>query len=227
MAARVTLCHMKSRMPPNRLPLPTRRTGRIAAMAVLLVLSAPAALAWPQKEASPDTFPPLGSQCESLDAEPITYGMQYDLPGSGLPDEIRDIHDVWLAGGCVGCHNQTAMGGLRLDTPDFAGYELVLANSFRNSEIFRVVPNRPESSLLYAMINCTPPGDYPFMPPATDQLPVRLSPRLRALVYDWIAQGARGFDAFGAPYSDVVFRDSMESSRQQFNLVMPTPMRTP
>lgn len=217
---------MKLRI-PRPLSRPPDHAGRCAVLAALLVLTASTAVAWPRQGASPDAFPPLGGQCESLEAEPITYGMLYDLPGSGLPDEIRDIHDVWLAGGCVGCHNQTAMGGLRLDTPDFAGYELVLANSFRNSEIFRVVPNRPESSLLYAMINCTPPGDYPYMPPATDQQPVRLSPRLRALVYDWIAQGARGFDAFGAPYSEVVFRDSMESSRHQFNLVTPTPMRTP
>lgn len=218
---------MNSRLQPRRSSALARTCSVALVLAGLHVLAASTAEAWPENRAALIGFPPLASQCESLDAEPITYGMQYDLAGSGLPDEIRDIHDVWLAGGCVGCHNQTAMGGLRLDTPDFAGYELVLANSFRNGDIFRVVPGKPESSLLYAMINCTPPGDYPYMPPATDQMPVRLSPRLRALVYDWIAQGARGFDAFGGPYSDVVFRDSMESSRHQFNLLTPPGTITP
>lgn len=215
-------------------PHPTRNTAAPFSgaplvsmlLAGLLSLGLSSAQAWPGGDPAGALFPGLSTDCEDLSEEPITYGMQYDLPGSGLPDEILDVHDIWLAGGCVGCHNQTAMGGLRLDTPDFAGYELVLASSFRNGDIFRVVPNKPESSLLYAMLNCVPPLDYPYMPPPTDVAPVRISARLRAMVYDWIAQGARGHDAFGFPYSDVVFRDSMESSRLQSN-VRATPRVSP
>ncbi len=201
----------------------TRLAWLIGAMLCTAGLACPSSSgAWPADLAGGQQSPPLGSDCLDLSSEPITYGMQYDVPGSGLPDEILDIHDIWLAGGCVGCHNQTAMGGLRLDTPESAGYELVLARSSRNEDIFRVVPNRPESSLLYAQLNCEPPSDYPYMPPATDITPVRIPIRMRAMVYDWIAQGARGFSSFGFPYSDVVFRDSMESTRTQSNLTPAT-----
>lgn len=208
---------------PSQPPSTTRLAWLIGATLFAAALACPRSSgAWPNELLGAQQFPPLGSDCLDLSSEPITYGMQYDVPGSGLPDEILDIHDIWLAGGCVGCHNETAMGGLRLDTPESAGYELVLARSSRDEAVFRVVPNRPESSLLYAQLNCEPPSDYSYMPPATKITPVRIPIRLRALVYDWIAQGARGFSSFGFPYSDVVFRDSMESQRQQFNL-KPTP----
>jgi hypothetical protein len=167
----------------------------------------------------------VGTACEDLSAEPITYGMTYNLPGSGLPDAPIDVHDIWLAGGCVGCHNVTAMGQLRLDLDNVGGYELVYESSFRDSSIRLVQPGEPESSLLYTMLNCTPPGTYPVMPPAVDGMSQRIARPLRALVHDWIQQGARGFDEDGNPYSDVLFRDQVESSRNQkvCMLAGPTP----
>jgi hypothetical protein len=165
----------------------------------------------------------VGTQCEDLSAEPITYGMSYELPGSGLPDGPIDIHDIWLAGGCVGCHNVTAMGGLRLDQPANAGYELIYATSFRNPDILLVEPWQPERSLLYTQLNCTPPGEYPTMPPPIDGQSQRIARRLRAMVYDWIAQGARGTDEDGNPYTDALFGDQMESLRFQRNVAAPPP----
>ncbi|ODU43481.1 c-type cytochrome domain-containing protein [uncultured Aquimonas sp.] len=194
----------------------------IATTALLLPLAA--AQGWPASDVGASAsghVGPVSRNCEDLSDEPITYGMQYDLPGTGLPDAPIDIHDVWLAGGCVGCHNQTAMGELRLDDPQFAGYQLVSAVSFRNPELLRVDPGKPENSLLYAQLNCTPPDTYPLMPPPDDGVVTRVPRRLRALVYDWIQQGARGFDVDGNPYSLTVFRDSMESTRGQFNLARP------
>jgi hypothetical protein len=41
------------------------------------------------------------------------------------------------------------------------------------------------------------------------------------MVYDWIQQGARGFDEDGNPYSDIVFRDQVESDRFQRLLATP------
>ena len=194
----------------------------IALLSVLLFagLAAESASAWPAAKggASGD----VGSACEDLADEPITYGMEYDLPGTGLPKAPLDLHDVWLAGGCVGCHNQTAMGNLRLDDPQFAGYQLVDAVSFRNPLFFLVKPGDPEASLLYAQLNCTPPATYPVMPPQDGPKPIRIPRALRAIVYDWIAQGARGFDVDGNPYSPVLFRDGLESQRFQRNLA-PSP----
>jgi hypothetical protein len=206
----VTLC--------NSMPIPS---FRIFAAGLLAVLAPSLSLAWPQPELVLSS--PVSLACENLSAEPITYGMQYDLPGSGLPDDIRDIHDVWLAGGCVGCHNQTAMGELRLDDPQFGGSQLVSVASFREPTVLRVKPGDPESSLLYAQINCLPPPQFPLMPPQEDQNIVRIPARLRALVYDWIAQGARGVDGDGNPLSDIVFGASFESVRAQRNLASPSP----
>lgn len=166
---------------------------------------------------------PVSRDCEDLSDEPITYGMEYDLPGSGLPGSVLDIHDIWLAGGCVGCHNDSEMGGLRLDNPDFAGAQLVYAASFRNPDLIRVMPGDPERSLLYAQLNCTPPATYPLMPPQDGDQLLRIPRALRAMVYDWIAQGARGSDVDGNPYSLVIFRDGHESQRFQRNLAPAPP----
>ena len=192
------------------------RLRRLPHLALLALLIAPAAHAWP----GPDglLIDPIGSDCEDLSQEPIRYDLQYDLPGSGLPDGILDIHDVWLAGGCVGCHNDSEMGSLRLDNPDFAGSQLVYTPSFRNPDLVRVVPGNPEASLLYTQLNCTPPATYPLMPPQDGDQLLRIPRALRAMVYDWIAQGARGVDADGNPYSLVIFRDGHESQRFQRSL---------
>ena len=201
-------------------------SARVVALPLLALLPA-VAFAWPAWNASSGpkgTFlTDVGVDCEDLSAEPITYGLIYELPGSGLPGGIIDIHDVWLAGGCVGCHNVTAMGGLRLDLPANAGYELINSVSFRNPQLLLVEPSEPENSLVHAMLSCTPPVTYPQMPPQVDGMSQRINRGLRARVYDWIAQGARGFDEDGNPYSDVVFRDTYESLRFQRNLAVPPP----
>jgi hypothetical protein len=163
----------------------------------------------------------IAQNCEDLSAEPITYGMTYELPGSGLPEQVIDMQDIWLSGGCVGCHNVAALGGLRLDQPANGGYELILSVSFRDPTLLLVEPGEPENSLLYAMLNCSPPATYPIMPPPVDMNSQRIARNLRARVYDWIAQGARGFDEDNNPYSDILFRDQIESDRMQKNLAPP------
>lgn len=191
---------------------------------VFTLLPMQSIVAWPLKMTLP--HPKAGggvsTQCEDLSAEPIRYGLTYDEPGSGLPDTVQDIHDVWLAGGCVGCHNSSAMGGLRLDQPGFAGLALVMQPSSRNPDLIRVFPTRPEESLLYAMINCVPPVSYPIMPPPIDMGSMRINRALRAMVYDWIEQGARGVDEDGNPISEIIFRDAYETQRFQGNLVAPS-----
>lgn len=197
------------------------------ATALCLVLLPAAACGWAgwDPDAGPKGGLPtdVGTQCEDLSAEPITYGMVYELPGSGLPEGPIDMQDIWSAGGCVGCHNVTAMGGLRLDQPANGGYELIYAVSFRDANILLVDPGQPERSLLYTQLNCTPPAIYPTMPPPVDGQSQRINRRLRAMVYDWIAQGARGFDEDGNPYTDMLYGDQMESLRFQRNVAAPPP----
>jgi hypothetical protein len=192
-----------------------------------LVLLPGMAFAWPigNPAPGPNGEPPsdAGTQCEDLSEEPITYGMVYDDPAVSMPGQILDIHDIWGAGGCVGCHNSTAMGGLRLDMP-VAGYSsLYFQPSFRNATLLRVLPSEPEQSLLNAMLNCTPPDTFPVMPPPMDAMSQRIPRNLRAMVYDWIQQGARAVDDMGNPISEIVFRDQLESSRLQRNLATPPP----
>jgi hypothetical protein len=152
------------------------------------------------------------SACSDLSQVPIRYGMLYDIPSqSGLPDAPIDVYDVWLASGCVGCHNVSAAGGLRLNQPWFVGSTLIGRPSTRLPDVLRVRTNQPDDSLLYTMLNCTPPAPYPTMPLGGAQIPIEL----RALVYDWIAQGARAVGLDGNPVSDVIFRDNYESRRFQ------------
>jgi hypothetical protein len=180
------------------------------------------AVAWPG-----DAALTTASGCVDLAEIPIRYGMQYDLPNlSGLPNAPIDIYDIWLASGCVGCHNVSAAGGLRLNQPWFVGSTLIGRPSTRLPDVLRVNATKPNESLLFAMLNCTPPAPYPTMPLGGAPIP----PESRALVYDWIAQGARAVGLDGNPVSDVIFKDNFESQRFQQNLlgtltIRPTPSR--
>jgi hypothetical protein len=151
-----------------------------------------------------------GSACEDLSSAPISYGMIYDIRNqSGLPASILDIHDIMLAGGCVGCHNNSAAGGLRLNQPGFAPFSLLGVRSTRLPNVFRVVIGDARASLLYTILSCTPPAPYPIMPFGAARIPIAQ----RAMVFDWIQQGARAFDIDGNPISEVIFRDDIEGVR--------------
>jgi hypothetical protein len=191
-----------------------------------LLLLPSAAAAWPISRMGdgPTFLRDVGTDCDDLSSEPITYGLVYDLPGSGVPVSILDVHDIWLAGGCVGCHqlNSAMNGGLLLNDPGFAAPQVLLPSA-REPTILRVFNGNPEGSLLYTMLNCTPPPTFPVMPLPMGMGSTRIARSLRAMVYDWIEQGARGVDGDGNPISEVLFRDQLESTRLQRNLVTPTP----
>jgi hypothetical protein len=68
-------------------------------------------------------------------------------------------------------------------------------------------------------MNCAPSGDFIAMPPGEN----RASLAVRALVFDWIAAGARSFDEDGNPVSDTVFLSGMESDRLQQGVLAPPP----
>ena len=167
------------------------------------------------------------SDCEDLASVPVRYDIRYSMddwpPGTDPATVTTVLEDVLnFAGGCTGCHNGSSADGgmLQLNQPSSV-LRLVYTPSYRNFDILRVDPDRPDLSLLYGMLNCTPPVTYPMMPPS--MMGARIDIGLRAAVYDWIVAGARGRDQDGNLASDVLFRDQLESERFQRFLAEPPP----
>ncbi len=147
--------------------------------------------------------------CDDLSSVPIERNIDYSA-----------VQSAWSLGGCLGCHNNAArMGGLQLDTATASILNLINQPSYRNDLVTRVVPAKPDDSLLYAMLNCAPPATYDNMPPS--MAGNRIDIALRARIYDWIAEGARGVDEDGNPVSDILFLDQIESDRLQRGLLPP------
>jgi len=83
---------------------------------------------------------------------------------------------------CAGCHGVDGSAGLDL-RPGEAYDNLVGVESTTNPPQARVAPFDPADSLLLYAINCSTTGGPSFQMPGTD-------PDQRALIRDWIAQGA-------------------------------------
>jgi hypothetical protein len=165
-----------------------------------LVASALAFGSMPSGSVAQSTLP---SFCEDLATEPVRYGVQYN-----------QVQEVWQLGGCTGCHNSAArMGNLLLETAETSILNLIGFPSYENENAVRVIPGNPDGSLLIQVLNCVPPGSHEPMPPSMTG--TRIPLQMRALVYDWIAEGAKGADEDGNPVSDVLFRDAIESDRFQ------------
>jgi hypothetical protein len=167
------------------------------------------------------------SACVDLSSIPINYGVRYsmdDFPAGTDPASVTTVlEDIFsFAGGCTGCHNGSMAdgGSMRFNQPSSV-LRLVYTPSYRNTNLTRVIPGDGNDSLLYAMLNCTPPDTYPQMPPSMSGTLIDIS--LRAAIYDWIESGAIGVDQDGNPGSDVVFRNQMESDRLQRFLPEPPP----
>lgn len=87
-----------------------------------------------------------------------------------------------LFSGCTGCHGIGAVAGLDL-RPGEAYANLVGVESTSNSPQLRVQPFEPEQSVLFNAVNCSSPGG-----PGAQM--GNYDPDDRALIRDWIAQGA-------------------------------------
>lgn len=83
---------------------------------------------------------------------------------------------------CAGCHGDGGPAGLDL-RPGEAYANLVGVESTTNPPQARVQPFEPGDSLLLSAVNCATTGGPAFQMPGTD-------PAQRALIRDWIAQGA-------------------------------------
>lgn len=83
---------------------------------------------------------------------------------------------------CAGCHGDGGSAGLDL-RPGEAYANLVGVESTTSPPQVRVQPFEPGNSVLLWAVNCTTTGGPAFQMPGND-------PAERALIRDWIAQGA-------------------------------------
>ncbi len=119
---------------------------------------------------SPPVSAGTPSGCTGLDA----FEQQ---PAVDFASQIEPIFS-----NCAGCHGAGGSAGLDL-RPGEAYVNLVGIESTTNPPQVRVQPFDPDDSLLLYAVNCSTTGGPSFQMPGTD-------PAERALIRDWIAQGA-------------------------------------
>ncbi|NEZ05134.1 hypothetical protein G4Y73_13335 [Wenzhouxiangella sp. XN201] len=112
----------------------------------------------------------VASGCDELDAFPAS-------PAIDFATQIQPILD-----GCTGCHGASGPAGLDLREGE-AWSNLVGVPATTNPERLRVAPFDPQDSVLFNAVNCDNPGGPSFRMPGT-------TAEQRALIRDWIAQGA-------------------------------------
>lgn len=101
-----------------------------------------------------------------------------ETPTVDFQSQIQPIFDNT----CAGCHGANGPAGLDLRAGE--SYDnLVGVISNTNQNRLRVEPGNPDSSALFLAVSCDSPGGPGFRMPGTDL-------QQRALIRDWIAQGA-------------------------------------
>ena len=147
--------------------------------------------------------------CESLNGTPIRFNLQWI--------------DVWRAldeqSSCTqNCHVGSAPSAeLDFSNAQLSIYFLVGQLSAQNDQVLRVKPGDPENSLFFQKLNCAQPDVGDPMPPPAGHVPLAL----QALVYDWIAQGARGELTEDPIPREFVFADQFESEHCRSNPALP------
>jgi len=157
-----------------------------------------------QKAAAGAAFPAL--TCDALPSGPITPNVSF------VNDVFPLITDNCVGGcgysSCVNCHAGPATAQNRLIIN--GGSDELTALTLLDLNRDWILPLNSRGSRLYAHINCrSANGAVWRMPLAGNPMPLNR----QALIFDWINQGARA-DFDGQPISDVVFRDSLESTRR-------------
>lgn len=178
------------------------RVGALA-LAWVLALAASPAVAWPDRTDGLHSAEPAGGsqtlQCQSLAAPPFHPNPNWDTQVFPL-----------LAQRCVGCHAMTFPGARFNVVSGEPGLTLI---SLLDASTDVVEALRPRRSALFQRLNCADPGDPGWrMPRCFDATCNYWSAADQALVYDWIAQGARG-DFKGSPQSDVIYVSGFDTVR--------------
>ncbi len=112
----------------------------------------------------------VSSECADLDAIAPQRAVNFE-------SRVQPIFST-----CTGCHGAGGAAGLDL-RPGEAYSNLVGVESTTNPSQARVQPFEPGESLLLSAVNCAVTGGPSFQMPGTE-------PGQRALIRDWIAQGA-------------------------------------
>jgi hypothetical protein len=146
--------------------------------------------------ATPARSQTLPNGCTDISAVPPIYsGIQYGAA-------IQGLFNNFGVAACTDCHEPpTPPQDLDLSAGISWG-ELVNHLSSQDIDLFRVMPNHPEQSLLFQKINCDAPAVGARMPYGYPS--DTLSAEQQALIYDWIAEGAP------AGTTDGVFRNGFD-----------------
>ena len=132
------------------------------------------------------------SGCSDLRGTAIHPNVSWQL-------DVKPILSATPGGRCIGCHN----GGLAPDVSD-TNVDAI----FKLVNVY-VKPGRPQESRLFVKINCESPDGGGRMPPGNQPL----STLQQEIIYDWIAQGARGESPAGSISRSFIFHDGAESLR--------------
>jgi len=119
------------------------------------------------------------SGCSDLSSIPVRPNVQWNQVWEALDNESSCTQN---------CHlGSNPVGDLDLANRNLAIYFLVGQASSQDTDVQRVEPGDPLRSLFYQKIACEHPDVGTPMPPG-GLVPLEL----KALVWDWIAQGAYG-----------------------------------
>lgn len=135
------------------------------------------------------------SGCDDLAGGPVTFNVDWQT-------QIKPIVNELYGGRCTSCHNSGDFsGGLDLTDYNIDAIYKIVGN--------QVTPGDPWNSRLFLKVDCTVPDQGVQMPKGETPLPANQ----RALIYDWIMQGAYGEDPLDPIYRDFIFKDGGESQR--------------
>lgn len=173
-----------------------RRTLLLATGALLATLATLAA-AWPNAGRLP-AGPGPGYACQSLAGPPLNPAV----------DWATDVYP--RLEGCASCHLTEFPGSrIRIVPGD---PELTLVDLLDPADDL-VLALRPRDSVLMQRLNCDRVDQQEWRMPRCFLPPCNYWSDLdQAVVWDWIAQGARG-DFDGSPLGDIVFVDGIEGAR--------------
>jgi len=143
--------------------------------------------------------PPAG--CDDLRGQPINFNVKWPQVWQAWTEQSNCTQNCHLGG--------APSGDLDLSSLMISIYFLVGQSSSQAPDELRIDPGFARRSLLFHKINCSSPGVGGRMPPGGS-----MSPALQGLVYDWIAQGARGESPKDPISRDFLFSGDLESLRR-------------
>lgn len=176
-----------------------KRVTPVLLLAAFLAAVTPLAGAWPTLDpAAGPKGAGLQLQCQDLSAPPVNVNVDWAT-------------QVFPAlEGCAACHLSEFPGSRIKIVPGSPELTLIDLLDPASDLVFAL---RPRDSVLMKRLNCDRVDQQEWRMPRCFFPPCNYwSAAQQGLIYDWIAQGARG-DFDGSPQSDIVFLDGAEGTR--------------